>query len=133
MPTCRGSGEAVLVNQHQAAIKAARGNERGREKERERIRARERESERGLERESSALESLDNFTLLMHVTLLRSTIGSAHATLKRRARNAGVFNGAKRERVRKKARKGGHSAPFIISLVMARTDNSSPLVSESPS
>lgn len=84
----------MLVNQHRAAIKAACGNERGRERER----VEEEGGKRGLERESSAFESLDNFTLLMHVTLLRSTIGVTHATLKRRARNAGVFNGRKRER-----------------------------------
>lgn len=57
--TCR------RVNRHRAAIKAARGNERKSEDE------------------IGAFESLDNFTLLMHVTLLRSTIGMAHAMLKR--------------------------------------------------
>lgn len=87
------SREAMLVNQHRAAIKAARGNERGREGQGER----EGRGRGGLERERSAFESLDNFTLLMHVTLLRSTIGATHATLKRRARNAGVFYDRKRE------------------------------------
>lgn len=32
---------------------------------------------------------------------------------------------AEGERSRKRARRGGHSVPLIISLVMARTDNSS--------
>lgn len=91
-----------LVNQHRVAIKVVRGTEKR-------------------ERERTALfESLDNFTLLMHVTLLRSTIGTAHATLKRRVRNASAFNSRQRER-----EKGKPPCPvlLIISLVMARTDN----------
>lgn len=66
MSTCR-TRETGLINQHRAAIKA--GARHG--------------NERKSEGESGAFESLDNFTLLMHVTLLRSTIGVAHATLKR--------------------------------------------------
>lgn len=71
----------------------------------------------GKGRRDSAFGLLDNFTLLTHVMLLRSTIGAAHAMLKQRARR--VFNGD-REKENVAPSRFAH---YFTRMIMSRTDN----------